>query len=73
MSFSELQSEALRLKPAQKARLVRTLMKTFNADEELALSWEELENRADDLRSGRVKGIPAQDVHSSARRRYGLA
>jgi len=73
MSFAELKSEALRLKPAQKARLVRSLIKTFKLDDELALSWEEVENRAGDLSSRRVKGIPAEEVHAAARHRYGLS
>ena len=73
MSFAELKSEAMRLNPTQRARLVRSLIKTFKADDELVLSWEELESRAGDLSSGRVKGIPAHEVHAAARRRYGLA
>jgi putative addiction module component (TIGR02574 family) len=67
MSFAELKTRALRLRPAQRAKLVNVLIRTLDKDEEEPLTMEELDRRAEDLRSGRVKGIPAKEMVASAR------
>jgi putative addiction module component (TIGR02574 family) len=69
MSFAELKSEALRLRPAQRAKLVSALIQTLDKHEQAPLTLEELDRRSDDLRSGRVKGVPAVEMIASARRR----
>jgi len=39
---------------------------------EQRLTMAELDRRADEMKSGKVKGIPAKIVHAAARRRVGL-
>jgi hypothetical protein len=67
MSFTELKTRALRLRPAQRAKLVNVLIRTLDKDDEEPLTMEELDRRSEDLRSGRVKGIPAKEMIASAR------
>jgi putative addiction module component (TIGR02574 family) len=69
MSFTELKTRALRLRPAQRAKLVNVLIQTLDKDEEEPLTLAELDQRSEDLRSGRVKGIPAKEMIASARAR----
>lgn len=69
MSFTELKTRAMRLRPAQRAKLVSVLMETLDADDEAPLTLEELDRRADELRSGSVKGISPEEMIGSARQR----
>jgi hypothetical protein len=69
MSYAELKTRALRLRPAQRAKLVNVLIRTLDKDEEAPLTLEELDRRSEELRSGRVKGFPAGKVIAAARRR----
>jgi len=69
MSFAELKTRALRLRPAQRAQLVNVLIRTLDKAVEEPLTLAVLDRRAEELRSGRVKGIPAEKVIASARRR----
>ena len=69
MSFTELKTQAMRLRPAQRAQLVNVLLQTLDKHEEEPLTVEELDRRSEDLRSGRVKGVPAGEMLASARRR----
>jgi len=59
----------MRLRPAQRAQLVNVLLQTLDKHEEEPLTVEELDRRSEDLRSGRVKGVPAGEMLASARRR----
>ncbi len=69
MSFTELKTKAMSLRPAQRAKLVNALIQTLDKHEEEPITIEELDRRSEDLRSGRVKGIPADQMLASARRR----
>jgi len=69
MSFTELKAQAMRLRPAQRAKLVSALIETLDDEVEEPLTVEELDRRAEDLRSGRVKGVPASKMISAARKR----
>ena len=67
MSIHELEAEIMRLEPRDQAYLFDKLIHALEAEEE-PLTKEELDRRADDLRSGRVQGISAEEMMSSARR-----
>jgi hypothetical protein len=69
VSFTELKAKALRLRPAQRARLANELIRTLDKDEATPPTLLDLDRRAEELRSGRVQGIPANEVIASARRR----
>jgi hypothetical protein len=69
MSFAELKTRALRLRPAQRAKLINVLIRTLDKDEEEPLTMEELDRRSEDLRRGTVTGIPADEMIASARQR----
>ena len=67
MSVKELEAEIMRLAPKDQAYLFEKLIHVLEVDEE-PLTNEELDRRANDLRTGRVQGIPAEEMMSSARR-----
>jgi putative addiction module component (TIGR02574 family) len=67
MSVKELEAEIMRLAPQDKAYLFDKLLHVLEVEESL-LTNEELDRRADDLRVGRVQGIPAEEMMTSARR-----
>jgi putative addiction module component (TIGR02574 family) len=69
VSFTELKAKAMRLRPPQRAKLVSALIQTLDKYEEKPITVEELDRRSEDLRSGRVKGVPAAEMLASARRR----
>ena len=72
MSFAELKTRALRLRPAQRAKLANVLLQTLNKDEEAPLTVAELDQRSEEMRSGRVKGVSADKMLAAARRRIRL-
>ena len=64
-----LESELLRLPPAVRARLAEVLLASLDADAkagpaaEVEAAWEaEVARRVEELRSGTVAGIPADEV-----------
>jgi putative addiction module component (TIGR02574 family) len=67
MSVKELEEEIMRLAPKDQAYLFDKLSRALDADDQ-PLSLEELERRAEDLRSGRVKGVSVDEMLSSAER-----
>jgi putative addiction module component (TIGR02574 family) len=67
MSIHELEAEIMRLEPRDQAYLFDKLLHALEAEEE-PLTKEELDRRADDLRLGRVQGVSAEEMMSSARR-----
>ena len=69
MSFTELKTQAMRLRPSQRAKLVSALILTLDKHEDEPITVEELDCRSEDLRSGRVKGVPAAEMLASARQR----
>ncbi len=73
MSIVELEAEALKLAPEDQARLLHRLATALDSAEEPELTNEELERRWGGFQSGEDKGIPSEEMHAEARRRYGLA
>ena len=67
MSIHELEAEIMRLEPRDQAYLFEKLVHVLEAEEE-PLTREELDRRAEDLRSGRVQGISSEEMMASARR-----
>jgi putative addiction module component (TIGR02574 family) len=67
MSVKELEAEIMRLAPKDQAYLFDKLLHVLEVDEG-PLTNEELDRRADDLRTGRVQGIPAEEMMAAARK-----
>ena len=67
MSVKELEAEILRLPPKDQAYLFDKLVHVLEAEEE-PLTVEELDRRAEDLRSGRVQGVSPDEMFSAAKR-----
>ena len=75
MSLTLLKREALKLPKAQRLKLASVLLDSVPAEraiDEEPLTIAELDRRADEMKSGKVKGIPAEIVHAAVRRRAGL-
>jgi putative addiction module component (TIGR02574 family) len=75
MSLTILKREALKLPKAQRLKLAGVLLDSVPADrlvDEEPLTMAEIDRRADELKSGKVKGISSEIVHAAARRRAGL-
>lgn len=55
-----------------RAQIIDSLLRTMNQpDHEIDVAWiKEAHRRLDDLRSGRVQGIPADKVFTKARERF---
>jgi putative addiction module component (TIGR02574 family) len=65
-SYEEIRDEAMGLSDEERANLAEELYDSTMSEEERALE-EEWERRAEELISGKVKGIPADDVIEEAR------
>ena len=58
-----LESAVLQLPRAERARLAERLIASLDDDSEIERAWaEEIERRVADLRSGKVKPIPGEQV-----------
>lgn len=67
---SDLEEKVLRLSATQRARLARVLLESLDADaeEDVEDAWAaEARRRAEELRSGRVKGSTSAQVQARAR------
>lgn len=55
-----------------RAQIIDSLLRTMNQpDPEVDAAWaKEAQRRLEDLRSGRVEGIPAEDMFAKARERF---
>ncbi len=63
---------AAQLKPAERVELADLLYASANTDskEDVEQAWsDEIRRRLDDLRTGRVKAVPARQVHAAMRRK----
>ncbi|HET6566769.1 MAG TPA: addiction module protein [Rhodothermales bacterium] len=70
MSVQELEAEVLKLPGHERARLAEVLIASLDEEDEIARAWaEEAERRYEELRSGAVEGIPAQEVFKRIRAR----
>lgn len=65
-SYEEIRDEALRLSDEDRANLAEELYHSTLSEEERALE-EEWERRAEELISGKVKGIPVEESIDRAR------
>jgi len=66
----DLESKALKLSPRERARLAQRLISSLDqdADADAEKLWrDEAGRRLDDLKSGKVAGIPAEKVIRKAR------
>ena len=66
----EIESEALQLPPKERARLAQRLLASLDteSDRDAEQVWlQEAERRLDELESGKVTGIPAEQVFKRAR------
>ena len=69
MSIQEIESQALRLPPDQRALLAQHLIASLDEDDETAKAWaDEAARRSDAIRSGAVEPVAAADVYAEARR-----
>ena len=74
MTLKELETEALRLNPASRARLAKKLLNSLDAlsEAEVERLWvEEAERRNDQIERGVVEARRAEDVIRDARARLG--
>ncbi|UQA62915.1 addiction module protein [Polyangium aurulentum] len=74
MDLAELETEALKLEPADRARLAEKLLESLEAlsEEENQAVWlDEAARRDADLDADPSKGRPAEDVLRDVRARFG--
>lgn len=63
MTIEQLESEALRLAPAERARLAQRLIARLDDNATLEAAWyDEAERRLEAIESGRLAEIPADEV-----------
>ena len=69
MSLQEIESQALRLPPDQRAALARHLIASLDGPDDTERAWaDEAARRAAALDSGVAAAVPAADVLADARR-----
>jgi putative addiction module component (TIGR02574 family) len=72
MSEQELEAAALKLPSHERARLAEVLIASLDEEDEIARAWaDEAERRYEELRTGAVEAVPAEDVISRIRSRLG--
>ena len=73
MTTQQLIDEATSLPVEDRARLVDSLLRSLNAPrDDMDAAWAAVaQRRLDELRSGKAKGIPAEDVFAKIRQRFG--
>ncbi len=72
-TVESLQQAALRLKPDARAKLAHSLVESLSglSREELDALWlDEAERRDAEMESGKVKGIPGQEVFARIESKY---
>lgn len=70
MNLKKIEDEALHLSKEERAQLVQRLVLSLESpsSEELRSDWlQEARHRAEELDSGAVQAVPAEDVMSKAR------
>jgi putative addiction module component (TIGR02574 family) len=69
MSIQEIEAQALRLPPSQRALLAQHLIASLDEADETETMWaDEAARRADALASGAVESVSADGVFADARR-----
>ena len=73
MKINELIDEAVSLPAEERARMVDSLLQTFNRlDDAHAATWLNLAGRRlGELRSGKVQAVPGEEVFERVRSRIG--
>jgi len=69
-NLDQLTADAMKLPLRDRVQLAQRLISTLDGEVEAdteALWFAEAERRLDELRSGKVQGIPAEDVFRNAR------
>lgn len=70
MSVQELEAALLKLPNEERARIAEVLIESLDEENEIAPAWiAEAERRLEELRSGTVQGVPAEDVFARIRAR----
>lgn len=65
-----LRDAVLALPSEERAELIDAVLASLPIEPEIEAAWaDEIERRIDDLESGRVRGIPAEQVFAEARAR----
>jgi putative addiction module component (TIGR02574 family) len=68
MNIQELEAELLKLSGHDRARLAERLLASLGPDDESARAWaDDAELRGEQLRSGEVQAIPAEEVFARLR------
>jgi len=72
MTTEQIEQELLKLPMAERARLAEKLIASLDEDSEVEAAWlEEIRRRDEDLKTGAVAAIPAEDALRSLRSRFG--
>jgi len=70
VTVHDVEAEALKLPSHERARLAEVLIASLDEEDEVAEAWaDEAERRYEELRSGKVQGIPADEVFAKIRAR----
>ena len=72
-TLKQLTYDALELPVQERAKLAHTLITSIDegTNEDIASSWDaELKKRVQEIREGRVKGIPAEEVFAKLEEKY---
>jgi putative addiction module component (TIGR02574 family) len=70
MSVQEIEAEALRLPSHERARLAEVLIASLDAEDEITQAWaDEAERRYEELRTGAVEAVSAEEVFARIRAR----
>ena len=70
MSVQELEAEILKLPSHERARLAEVLIESLDEEDEISRAWaDEAERRYEELRSGGVEAVPAEEVFARIRSR----
>ena len=76
-TLEQVTTEALSLPSKDRAVLTRALIQSFDeapADDpaDVEQAWhDEVNRRVEEIKSGRVKGVPAEEVFAKLRAKYG--
>ena len=72
MSEQELEAAALKLSSHERARLAEVLIASLDEEDEIERAWAaEAERRYEELRTGAVHAVPAEEVIARIRSRLG--
>ena len=72
-TFEKITDEALSLPSEKRAELANTLISSLeeSVDADVEAAWEEeIEKRVNDIKSGKVSGVPAEEVFAKLNAKY---